>query len=115
MNGEWNQMPQQQAQAFDPLRFSTEQAGQSGGVFTGVYDGRGTAAEGGDNFNTIKADGYFTSEGVKDQIRLSTEGLSGNSAMMPLKLLANDKWDQVGAYLDGTVVKVREGAFSLKT
>ena len=98
--------------AFNVHRFTLYNAGQTGAGLFAKYDGTG-ASPGGDALNTIKGDGYFSAEEVKDAIRLASDGRS-TGAGLPMLMQANNGNDIDTIYLDGDTVKTRNAAFSLK-
>ena len=98
--------------AFNASRFSTFSGGQTGAGIVGKYDGSGTTGEGGDALGTIKGPGYMTSDEVKDAVRLASDGRTTGNGLVML-LVGNDgiEWDV--AYLNGTTVTMRGGAFNI--
>ena len=62
--------------AFSQARFSVFSGGQTGAGIFCMYDGSGSAAEGGDDAGTIASSGFLNSQEVKD---LVAQGLDGRT------------------------------------
>ena len=99
--------------AFNPSRFSTFNAGQTGAGIMGKYDGSGTTGEGGEALATIKGSNYLTSKAVKDAVRQASDGRTTGAGLVML-LVGNDgiEWD-VATISSGGVVSMRGSAFNI--
>ena len=62
--------------AFHSARFSVFDTGKTGAGILCMYDGSGTADEGGDTLANIKAKGFLSDQAIKD---LEAQGKDGRS------------------------------------
>ena len=93
--------------AFDIVRFSTYNTGQTGAGMIAKYDGSGSTAEGGDTLATIKAEGFFT-DAVVVFVRQAEDGRSQPRGL-PALLHGNDglEWSLIN--INPANGRVREG------
>lgn len=115
----WLPMPEQQNQAYSDERLTVFEHGKTGAGLTAVYDGSGSAAEGGDNRAAAIADGFLSSRYAKDLCQQAmwnekTQKVrTGPGTGMAVEFRMNDQRFSDIAYLDGTVatgsVKLRGG------
>ena len=114
----WQPMPQQQHQAYDPSRMNMVESGKTGKYVMMHYNAMGTNAQGGDTQNAVIGDGYFTGSEVKAAVDAAERVLPNSTSKITDGGLAYRADCRDGVvidrlYNDSGTLKSRGGKFRL--